>query len=50
MWESLGMDLETHDQLCEVLPQAFGDIFLSQENLSLIHILDVYKRQAYMVL
>ena len=32
MWESLGMDLETHDQLCEVLPQAFGDVFLSQEN------------------
>nr|WP_295733001.1 double-cubane-cluster-containing anaerobic reductase [uncultured Intestinibacter sp.] len=32
MWESLGMDLETHDQLCEVLPKAFGDVFLSQEN------------------
>ena len=32
MWECLGMDLETHDQLCEVLPQAFGDVFLSQEN------------------
>ena len=32
MWESLGMDLETHDQLCEVLPVAFGDVFLSQEN------------------
>ena len=32
MWESLGMDFETHDQLCEVLPQAFGDVFLSQEN------------------
>ena len=32
MWENLGMDLETHDQLCEVLPQAFGDVFLSQEN------------------
>lgn len=32
MWENLGMDLETHDQLCEVLPQAFGDIYLSQEN------------------
>ena len=32
MWESLGMDLETHDQLCEVIPQAFGDVFLSQEN------------------
>lgn len=32
MWEELGMDLETHDQLCEVLPQAFGDVFLTQEN------------------
>lgn len=32
MWEDLGMDLETHDQLCEVLPQAFGDVFLTQEN------------------
>lgn len=32
MWKDLGMDLETHDQLCEVLPQAFGDVFLSQEN------------------
>jgi benzoyl-CoA reductase/2-hydroxyglutaryl-CoA dehydratase subunit BcrC/BadD/HgdB len=32
MWTDLGMDIETHDQLCEVLPQAFGDVFLSQEN------------------
>lgn len=32
MWGNLGMDLETHDQLCAVLPQAFGDIYLSQEN------------------
>ena len=32
MWESLGMDLETHDALCEVLPVAFGDVYLSQEN------------------
>jgi benzoyl-CoA reductase/2-hydroxyglutaryl-CoA dehydratase subunit BcrC/BadD/HgdB len=32
MWEKLGMDLETHDQLCAVLPTAFGDVFLSQEN------------------
>ena len=32
MWEELGMDLETHDQLCAVLPQAFGDVFLSQKN------------------
>ncbi|MFA9463726.1 MAG: double-cubane-cluster-containing anaerobic reductase [Velocimicrobium sp.] len=32
MWNDLGMDLDTHDQLCEVLPQAFGDVFLTQEN------------------
>lgn len=32
MWSDLGMDLETHDVLCEVLPVAFGDVFLSQEN------------------
>lgn len=32
MWEDLGMDVELHDQLCAVLPQAFGDVFLSQEN------------------
>ena len=32
MWESLNMDLETHDQLCEVLPSMFGDVYLTQEN------------------
>ena len=32
MWEDLGMDLESHDQLCAVLPMAFGDVYLSQEN------------------
>lgn len=32
MWQDLGMDVETHDQLCQVLPQAFGDVYLSQEN------------------
>lgn len=32
MWADLGMDLETHDKLCAVLPTAFGDIYLSQEN------------------
>ena len=31
MWEELGMNLELHDQLCQVLPQAVGDVFLSQE-------------------
>lgn len=32
MWNSLGMDIEKHDQLCEVLPTAFGDTYLTQEN------------------
>lgn len=32
MWKDLGMDVEKHDLLCEALPQAFGDVFLSQEN------------------
>ncbi|SEN30234.1 double-cubane-cluster-containing anaerobic reductase [Peptostreptococcus russellii] len=32
MWKELGMDLETHDQLCEVLPMAFTDVYLSQKN------------------
>ena len=26
------MDLENHDLLCQVLPTAVGDVFLSQEN------------------
>ncbi|MBQ5951635.1 MAG: 2-hydroxyacyl-CoA dehydratase [Lachnospiraceae bacterium] len=32
MWENLGMDLETHDLLCQVLPTAVGDVFMTQEN------------------
>ena len=32
MWKELGMDLETHDLLCQVLPTAVGDVFLTQEN------------------
>ncbi len=32
MWKDLGMNLELHDQLCEVLPIAFGDVYLTQEN------------------
>ena len=32
MWEDLGMDLENHDLLCQVLPTAVGDVFLTQEN------------------
>ena len=30
MWEELGMDLANHDLLCQVLPTAEGDVFLSQ--------------------
>lgn len=32
MWKDLGMDLENHDNLCAVLPVAYGDVYLSQEN------------------
>lgn len=32
MWKDLGMNLELHDQLCEVLPVAFGDVYLTQDN------------------
>ncbi len=32
MWKDLGMDLENHDMLCQVLPTAVGDVFLTQEN------------------
>lgn len=32
MWQDLGMDLEKHDLLCQVLPEVYGNIYLSQEN------------------
>ncbi len=32
MWDNLGMDLEKHDTLGEVLPKSYGDIYLSQPN------------------
>ena len=32
MWKDLGMDLESHDMLCQVLPTAVGDVFLTQQN------------------
>lgn len=32
MWEDLGMDLDKHDLLCEALPDAFNEVFLSQQN------------------
>ena len=32
MWKDLGMDLESHDMLCQVLPTAVGDVFMTQQN------------------
>lgn len=32
LWKSLDMDLDKHDQLCAVLPEMFGSVYLSQEN------------------
>ena len=31
MWASLGLDLEAHDQLMDILPPTFGTVFLEQE-------------------
>lgn len=32
MWESLGLDLVSHDQLMNVLPTTYGSVYMSQEN------------------
>jgi benzoyl-CoA reductase/2-hydroxyglutaryl-CoA dehydratase subunit BcrC/BadD/HgdB len=32
MWESLGMDVETHAQLLSILPGFFGDVYMSQKD------------------
>jgi benzoyl-CoA reductase/2-hydroxyglutaryl-CoA dehydratase subunit BcrC/BadD/HgdB len=32
MWSSLDMDLEKHDELCAVLPEFYGEIYMEQEN------------------
>lgn len=32
MWESIGLDLEAHDQLLNALPPAYGDVYMSQKN------------------
>ena len=47
MWQELGMDVETHDLLCEALPQAFGDVFLSQTDL-IRWIISIWLLQIYM--
>lgn len=32
MWKNLGVDLEAHDQLMEILPPTYGRVYMSQEN------------------
>lgn len=32
MWESLGLDLEAHDQLLQILPPTYKDVYLDQKN------------------
>jgi len=32
MWKELGLDLEAHDQLLAIIPQVYGDVYLSQKN------------------
>lgn len=32
LWQSLDIDIEKHDQLCAVLPEFYGEIYLSQKN------------------
>lgn len=32
LWTSLDMDLDKHDQLCAVLPEMYGGIYLGQKN------------------
>ncbi|EJO5348434.1 2-hydroxyacyl-CoA dehydratase [Clostridium botulinum] len=32
LWTDLGVNLEKHDQLCDVLPELYGSTYLTQEN------------------
>ena len=32
LWKSLDIDLEKHDQLCAVLPEFYGEIYMEQKN------------------
>lgn len=31
LWQSLNIDLQKHDQLCEVLPKVYDEVYLSQQ-------------------
>lgn len=32
MWKNLNVDLEKHDQLCAILPELYGSVYMQQEN------------------
>lgn len=32
MWKKLNVNLEKHDQLCEILPELYGSVYLQQED------------------
>lgn len=32
MWTQLNVDLEKHDQLCKILPELYGSVYMEQEN------------------
>lgn len=32
MWKKLDVDLEKHDQLCAILPELYGSVYMQQEN------------------
>ncbi len=32
MWESIGVDLEAHDQLMKILPPTYGEVYMKQQN------------------
>lgn len=49
MWEELGMDVDLHDQLCAVLPQAFGDVFLSRKTVRILWTIIIWWLPIFMV-
>ena len=49
MWEELGMDVELHDQLCAVLPQAFGDVFYHRKTVRILWTIIIWWLPIFMV-
>ena len=50
MWEELGMDVDLHDQLCAVLPQAFGGcIFYHRKTVRILWTIIIWWLPIFMV-